>query len=186
MEPFIGQIILFAGNFAPRGWALCNGQLLDIASHTALFSILGTTYGGDGRTTFALPELRGRVPVHPGNGPGLIPITLGERAGSNNTTLTTANLPSHTHAATVTNGLRVGCFTDESDNPGDNPENQVLGPLDGIYHPSADASMGADSIVGSLSVTNSNTGNGTSFSNMQPFIGINYIIALIGIFPSRN
>lgn len=189
MEPFIGQIILFAGNFAPRGWALCDGQLLPISQNQALFSILGTTYGGDGRTTFGLPELRGRVAVHSGNGssgPGLAPVSNGERGGTNNIVLQTQNLPSHTHNAIVTNGLRVGCFTDESDNPGDNPENQVLGPLDGIYHPMADASMGADSIVGNLSVTNSNTGNGTAFSNMQPFIGINYIIALVGTFPSRN
>ena len=87
MEPFIGQIILFAGNFAPRGWALCDGQLLDIASHSALFDILGTTYGGDGNTTFGLPDLRGRAPVHVGHGPGLSNYTLGERTGTETVTL---------------------------------------------------------------------------------------------------
>ncbi|MGC4087610.1 MAG: tail fiber protein [Polyangiaceae bacterium] len=97
MEPFIGMIIVFAGNFAPRGWALCNGQLLPIAQNTALFSILGTTYGGDGRTTFALPDLRGRVPVHPGQGPGLSNYSLGQVSGTETVTLTTQNLPAHTH-----------------------------------------------------------------------------------------
>src|SRR5512140_216933 len=95
--PFIGEIVMFAGNFAPRSWALCNGQLLPIAQNTALFSILGTTYGGDGRTTFALPDLRGRVPVHPGQGPGLSNYVLGEMAGTENTTLLINNMPAHNH-----------------------------------------------------------------------------------------
>ncbi|NOT56941.1 MAG: phage tail protein, partial [Deltaproteobacteria bacterium] len=98
-DPFIGEIIMFGGNFAPRGWAFCNGQLLSIAQNTALFSILGTTYGGDGRTTFALPDLRGRVPVHAGNsqGPGLPPVQLGEMAGSPSVTLTVSQMPMHNH-----------------------------------------------------------------------------------------
>ena len=94
MEPFIGQVIAFGGNFAPRGWAFCDGQLLAISQNTALFSILGTIYGGDGRTTFALPDLRGRATVHPGNGPGLSSRRLGEKGGSETNTLTTNQLPS--------------------------------------------------------------------------------------------
>lgn len=96
-EPYIGEISWFAGNFAPRGWALCDGQLLPIQQHQALFSILGTTYGGDGRTTFALPDMRGRSPIHAGTGPGLSTRHLGERGGLETTTLTVVNLPSHTH-----------------------------------------------------------------------------------------
>jgi microcystin-dependent protein len=95
MNPFIGLICMFGGNFAPRGWAFCDGQLLSIAQNTALFSILGTTYGGDGRTTFALPDLRGRVAMHPGNGPGLSPKSLGQRGGTETNTLNQLQLPSH-------------------------------------------------------------------------------------------
>ena len=94
MDPFIGEIIMFGGNFAPRGWALCNGQLLSISQNSALFSILGTTYGGDGRTTFGLPDLRGRVSMHPGTGPGLSPRSLGQKGGAETETLTTSNMPS--------------------------------------------------------------------------------------------
>ena len=101
-EPFIGEIMLFAGNFAPRNWALCNGQILSIAQNTALFSILGTTYGGNGQTTFALPDLRGRVPIHAGQGPGLTNRTLGENGGEEAHVLTSAEMPMHTHGAVVT------------------------------------------------------------------------------------
>ena len=100
-EPFIGQIIMFGGNFAIRGYALCNGQLLSIAQNTALFSLLGTTFGGDGRTTFGLPDLRGRVPVHMGQGPGLTNYSLGQSAGAEQVTLTVNQIPAHTHTATA-------------------------------------------------------------------------------------
>ena len=108
-SPFIGQITLFAGNFAPRGWAFCNGQLLSIAQNTALFSILGTTYGGNGQTTFALPDLRGRVPVHAGQGPGLSNYDLGQQGGAESVTLTTAQMPAHTHPANA-NASRITFF----------------------------------------------------------------------------
>ena len=98
MEPFIGMIVQFGGNFAPRGWALCDGQLMSIAQNSALFSILGTTYGGDGRTTFALPDLRSRVPIHPGQGPGLSRYVLGQAGGVESVTLTVNNMPSHNHS----------------------------------------------------------------------------------------
>src|SRR5215510_8922011 len=102
MDAFIGMIVMFGGNFAPRGWAFCNGQLLSIAQNTALFSILGTTYGGNGQTTFALPNLQGRVAIHPGQSPGTSNYVLGESAGTESVTLTTNQMPMHTHAATVT------------------------------------------------------------------------------------
>ena len=185
MEPFIGQVIMFAGNFAPRGWALCDGQLLNISQHSALFSILGTTYGGDGRTTFGLPELRGRVAVHAGHGPGLQPVNLGEKSGSSTVTLSSQNMPSHTHVATVTNALRIAVTGEGA--TGDDPEGAILASgVDTYSGVAPTGEMNAAAIAGSLGVTNQNTGNGTAFNNMQPFQAVNFIIALEGTFPSRN
>lgn len=173
-DPFIAEIRMFAGNFAPRGWAFCEGQLLPISANTALFSLIGTTYGGDGRTNFALPDLRGRVPVGVGTGPGLSPTRLGELSGSENATLTTANLPSHTHSVTATTAAGT------SNTPGGNVpagtglfDNEYAVPTDGsatTMHPS---------MIG-------NTGGSQSFSIEQPSLGMHYIIAIFGVFPSRN
>ena len=174
-EPFIGEVRMFAGNFAPRGWALCDGQLLSIAQNSALFSILGTTYGGDGRTTFALPDLRGRVPVHPGNGPGLSPRTLGEKNGTENNTLSTSQLPSHTHNVTVTSYV----YDDEAnsnDPAGKHPA--VSGENMYSSHTNAEG--------GTPDVTIGETGQGQPVNNMQPYITVNYIIALVGYYPSPN
>ena len=170
MEPFIGQIMMFAGNFAPRGWALCNGQLLPIASNTALFSILGTTYGGDGQTTFALPDLRGRVPMHMGQGPGLSPRKLGERGGRETDTLTVNNLPSHNHAMNAAN----------ADAKSASPAGNLLGNAQTQVY--ASGSAGAQMSTQSVS----NTGENQPFSIMQPFECINFVIALQGIFPPRD
>lgn len=170
MEPFIGQIIMFGGNFAPRGWALCDGQLLAISSHSALFSILGTTYGGDGVSTFGLPDLRGRVAVHAGTGPGLTPRPLGQKSGAETVTLTTNQIPSHNHSLEGSRG------TADSNNP----TNNYLGvPSSPIYENNPpNVTMGGASIA--------NTGGGQSHNNMQPFQVVNFIIALEGIYPSRN
>ena len=185
MEPFIGQIMMVGFNFPPRGWALCDGQLLDIAQNTALFSLLGTTYGGDGRTTFGLPDLRGRTPVHVGNGPGLSPVTQGEKGGANTTTLNVNNLPSHSHVANVTESLSVAVSAETADQ--DDPDGNVFGAGPEIYAANApDSTMGTQSIGGDVNVEILNTGNGTAFNNMQPFTGIYHIIALQGLFPSRN
>jgi len=168
MEPFIGQVMYFAGNFAPRGWALCDGSLLAIANNQALFSILGTTYGGDGRTTFALPDLRGRVVVHPGRGPGLSDYRLGQQGGAETTTLTANNLPSHNHpllAANASAGEDVA-----SGNLLANAEIYASG--------TATTRMGASSI--------GPAGESAPVNNLQPLLCINAIIALQGIFPPRD
>ena len=169
MEPFIGMVILFGGNFAPRGWALCDGQLLPISENTSLFSILGTTYGGDGRTTFALPDLRGRVPMHPGNGPGLTPRDLGQKLGEESVSLTVAQMPSHGHEMNVANVT--------ADN--DRPTGGMLA-RGQIYSATATptATLNPTTIA-------SNGGN-QAHDNMQPSLGINYIIALQGVYPSRS
>lgn len=179
MEPFIGQIIMFGGNFAPRSWAFCNGQLLPINEHQALFSILGTMYGGDGRTTFGLPDLRGRVPMHPGNGPGLSPRNIGQKGGTETNTLTQNQLPAHTHTASGTvKPLCKNGSGDETNPVGGFP---ASGTTD-LYAESSNGEMGESTV----SVSVSSTGGGADVNNMQPFQCINYIIALQGIFPSRN
>ncbi|MEL6428343.1 MAG: tail fiber protein [Planctomycetota bacterium] len=172
MEPFIGQIMLFAGNFAPRGWAKCDGQLLDITSHSALFSILGTTYGGDGRTTFGLPDLRGRTPMHEGHGPGLSNRNLGQKGGEETVTLTVNQIPAHGHD--------VRCFEAQGSlgTPrGNFPAGDRAG-ADDVYSASSDQTMNSGMIAQS--------GGGAAHDNMQPFLALNYCIALTGIFPSRN
>lgn len=167
MDPFIGQIMLVGFNFAPNGWALCNGQLLSIAQNTTLFSLLGTTYGGNGQTTFALPDLRGRVPVGAGQGPGLQNYELGEFSGQETVTLTTNQMPTHSHAVSA-NAARGGVFT---------PVHNFLGSGD-LYNPATDGStMNPGMIV--------QAGGSQPHENRQPFLGLNYIIALVGIYPSR-
>lgn len=172
-EPFIGEIDWFAGNFAPRGWAFCNGQLLDIASNSALFSILGTTYGGDGRTNFALPDVRGRVLVHSGSstGPGLSPRPLGQISGSETETLTIAQMPNHTHS------LRASGGTANQSSPGGGVL-AATGRTRVYDNTGTNTTMGAGSIA--------NNGGGGAHNNMQPYNTLNCIIALVGIFPSRN
>lgn len=171
-EPFIGSIVLFCGNFAPKGWATCDGQLLSIAQNSALFAILGTTFGGDGRTTFALPDLRGRVPLHPGSGPGLSPYTLGQSTGFESVTLQVPQIPSHSHgfAAPCSDGLPT------SPSP-------VGGMLANQDQTQFYASSGTDSMAPGTSTA---VGGSLPHENRQPLLAINFIIALEGIFPSRN
>lgn len=214
-EPFIGEIIMFAGNFAPRGWAFCAGQILPIAQNTALFSILGTTYGGNGQTTFALPDLRGRVPTGQGQGPGLPAVDLGEIAGTPTTTLTINQLPAHNHAAVFQGtASQVGAPTIDVGTAAAgalvNPTNGSTSYLtavtaatsggdsvdfQGLYTSTAPAtgakgSLGGVNGGGTVTPTGTVTvgvaGNGLPFSITQPYLGINFIIATQGIFPSRN
>jgi microcystin-dependent protein len=164
-EPFLSEIKMVSFDFPPRGWALCNGQLLPINQNQALFSLLGTTYGGDGRVTFALPDLRGRTPIHEGAG-----HTLGERAGQEAHTLSVAELPEHNHAVMVS--------TDPADSP--IPTGNVLASSLNEFYTSA------ANLVALQVGTVGNAGGGQAHNNMQPFLVINFCIALQGIFPSRN
>ena len=186
-EPFIGQIILFAGNFAPRSWAYCDGQLLAISSNQSLFAILGTIYGGDGRTSFALPDLRGRVPVGFGPGSGLTNRNLGAKGGSQQVTLTEAEMPAHQHAegaSTLVSQLRARAGTQaDEDTPG--PGNVLANiPMVNLYS-SSDASLQA---INGPTITSTvvNAGNSQGHENRQPLLALHYIIALTGLFPSRN
>ncbi|GGX16589.1 phage tail protein [Undibacterium macrobrachii] len=225
MDAFMGTVLPVAFNYPPRGWMFCNGQIIPIAQNSAMFALLGTMYGGDGQTTFALPDLRGRTIVgSQGQGPGLSNVVQGEKAGTNNTTviangtvnitLTLANLPAHNHPATLaldalnaTTRVTVGTGTN-----GGLPAVASNGGLTAtaggpsgaaIYLPAGTAPTSpvdlggvTTTVTGSGTVTTGNTGTGTplvapvvtnaTISNMQPYLGLNYIIAMEGIFPSRN
>lgn len=178
-EPFLAEIVLFAGNFAPRGWAFCQGQILSIAQNTALFSLLGTTYGGDGQTTFALPDLRGRVPVGTGQGPGLPAIDLGEVSGEPTHTLIITEMPAHNHAAQTV--INAASGAGNSAGPAGNYP-AASSTRDAIYSNATDATMNANA----GQVTIGAAGGSQPHNNMQPFLGLNYIIAIEGIYPSRN
>lgn len=168
-EPFVAEIRIFAGNFAPRNWAFCDGQLLPIAQNTALFSLIGTIYGGDGRSTMGLPNLKDRAPMHPGNGPGLSSRRLGEKIGVQEVTLSPAQLPSHSH--------NLLSFTSTTD---DTPSASVGVGNAPIYGPGTGTKVPMDS-----NAVQAN-GGGQPHNNMQPFLAMNFIIALIGLYPSRS
>ena len=170
--PFLGEIMLFAGNFPPRGWAFCNGQVLAISQNDALYALIGTTYGGDGQSTFALPDLRSRVPIHMGQGPGLSNYIIGQKAGTESVSLTSNQLPQHSHAA---NAITIGTSSSPagqfpSSDPGGNVAQYKTG--------AANAQMNALAISGS--------GGGQPHLNLQPLLVLNFCIALEGVFPSRN
>jgi microcystin-dependent protein len=217
-EPLLGEIKWVPYNFTPRGWADCNGQLLAISQNTALFSLLGTTFGGDGRTTFALPDMRGRVSVHVGQGPGLSSRDLGEVGGEETHTLTVAEIPSHDHSVSshthAIPALNVDVKASSADATTTSPQGNVLanaasagggnGPGKGkgkgpdkdttnIYNAGpANVSLAAGSATteagttGGGSGTTMPTGGGAAHQNMQPFLGLRCIIAVEGIFPSRQ
>jgi len=174
-EPFVGEIKMFAGNFAPRGYAFCDGQLLAVSQNDALFSLYGTIYGGDGRTTFGLPDLRGRIPLHQGQGSGLSDRKLGSKGGSEKVTLTVNQLPSHPHTAMASNNPATSATL----------SGKVL---------SKGVEANDTFYVGPTGVTRAalinsmvtNTGGSQSHSNLMPTLCINFIVALIGIYPSRH
>ena len=181
-EPFIAQVIWLPYTFCPLGWTAAQGQLLSIASNTALFSLIGTTYGGDGRTTFALPDLRGRAVMGDDQGPGLSPRTLGEKAGAETGTLTTAQMPQHTHAASTSIVMRGTTTASDDAAPGGNvPGN---GGVTRVYVAGA---ANVDMAPGAVAATTSVAPAGSSlpFSNMQPSLTLLPCIATQGIFPSR-
>lgn len=201
--------MLFGGNFAPRGWAFCHGQLLPINANQALFSILGTTYGGDGRTTFALPDLRGRMPIGDGNGPGLTARRIGQKAGAENVTLNTTQIPAHNHqisnqatadtsslAAGGTAKIKCNSAAGNSQSPEGNYPAATTRGGDTIYSSTGANDMNGNavdlnvSISGNVNVsvnsTCGNTGSNSGHENMQPWLCMNYVIALDGIYPSRS
>lgn len=180
MEPFLGQIMMFAGNFAPRGWAKCDGQLLPINQYSALFSLLGTTYGGDGRTTFGLPDLRGRAPIHYGSGPGLAPVVWGQRGGSESFTLTAQNLPSHNHTIKVSpgNGDNSTPVNGNSIAASVAPDGRSSNPVNGFNNSTPDIQLNSQSVT--------NTGGNIAVNKRSPYLGVIHVIATVGIFPSRS
>ena len=169
-EPFIAEIKIFGGNFAPRGYAFCTGQLLSISQNTALFSLVGTTYGGDGRTTFGLPNLQDRLPMHPGNGPGLSQRRLGQNGGSDTVTLTDQQIPPHTHSVQAANAA-----------PTTNSPSGAYPATAPVYE-----SGDAGGLVAMSASAMTNAGGGAPHNNRQPYLALNFIIALTGTFPSRN
>jgi microcystin-dependent protein len=179
MEQFLGQILMVGFNFAPIGWALCNGQMLSIAQNTALFSLLGTYYGGDGVSTFALPNLQSRVPVHQGQGAGLSPYVIGSAGGTENVTLLATQMASHNHLINVNN------------TPGTAPDPtnkiQAEAATGDPRNPTLISQFTAVAPTGTMAPTTvSMAGGGQPHANIQPYLTINFIIALQGIYPSRN
>lgn len=189
-NPYLGEVTMFAGNYAPRGWAFCDGQMLAIADYNALFSLLGTMYGGDGRTTFALPDLRGRAPVHSGNGnqgPGLRAIRTGEKGGHEEHTLNVNQIPAHAHPHTHTATLHAeGRIANETQSNGNMLATSKAGSE--IYRPQDsgrdDRTLAAESIV--LQQDSTSAGGGQAFGIRNPYLGVNFIIALEGLYPPRD
>lgn len=175
MDPYIGEIRLFAGNFAPRNWAFCNGQILSVNDYQELFSLIGSSYGGNGRSSFGLPDMRGRIPMHQGQGPGLTPRMVGNRFGYERVTLSTSQTPSHTHQMRASSDIATQI----------NPDSMVLAQTDATK-PFYDDGTAASSIVSLDADVVSMEGNASSHANMQPFLCLNFIISLKGIYPSRN
>ena len=185
IDPFLGEIAIFPYNFTPNGWASCNGQLLPISQYSALFSLIGTIYGGDGVSTFALPDLRSRVPVHVGTGPGLPTYQMGQNGGSPTTTLTVQNMPSHSHVATI--GGDVKLRVSEEDIDTDDITNAYLGVREeNAYSSSPTPGIYAGGLENDLTVTNTNTGGSLPVNNLQPFLTVRYCIALQGVYPSQS
>ncbi len=170
-DPFVAEIRIFPFNFAPRGWAFCNGQILPISQNTALFSLLGTTYGGNGQTTFALPDMQGNAPMHPGQGPGLSLHDLGEMSGTPAVTLLESEIPAHTHV------LRGSIAVADSPNPAGA---DTAGPSsDNIYAPAAN-------LVNMAFQALPPAGGSLPHNNMMPYLTLNFNIALQGVFPPRS
>lgn len=207
MEGTIGEIRLFAGNFSPRTWTYCSGQLLNVASNTALFAIIGAVYGGNGSTTFGIPDLRGRVAIGAGAGPGLTPRTLGQTGGSPSTTLLVNQLPSHTHAIAGGGNIPISGNVYATMNVNNSNTVSVPSPANGFLgvdlqgsqtysttpsNPPATLNANAISVntsqlkanISALTVNNS--GAGQPYSNLKPFLGLAYIICVQGVFPPRN
>lgn len=189
MEGTIGEVRMVAYDFAPRNWAYCHGQLIAISSNTALFSIIGTIYGGDGRTTFALPDCRGRVPLQQGHGAGLPDYRLGQRGGQEGVTLNILEMPAHTHAmdsSTLSGHANYNSFADDTNNTDDPTNGNMALSASPMYATTSNASAGAS--VGAIggSLTMGMSGGSQSHNNMQPWLAMHYVICEFGVYPSRN
>ncbi len=171
-EPFIGEIMMTGFNFAPSGWAKCDGQLLAISSNNALFSLLGTIYGGDGESTFALPDMRGRFPTHFGTGPGLTPVVIGQRGGAEERVLAIQNLPPHNHSVALRS-------VDDDAGAADAAGNALANTGSNVF-----SSAAPDSNMAAGSISQNNVGSGLPVNIMNPYLAVNFCIALVGIFPS--
>jgi microcystin-dependent protein len=179
--PFVGTIIIFGGNFAPLGWAFCNGQTVAISQYAALFNLIGTMYGGNGTTTFNLPDLRSRVPIHQGQGTGLSNYVIGSMAGSESITLTTAQAPQHTHLVSTVSGTpgnqpspsNTYFMADEGGTSAEGPANAYVAGGSGTQQAMASASIGS-------------AGGSQPHNNIQPVLAVNYVIALQGIYPTQS
>ncbi|MET1254972.1 phage tail protein [Aliikangiella maris] len=175
-DPFLGEIRMFGGNFPPRQWAFCNGTLLEIANYNALFSLIGTIYGGDGRSTFALPDMRGRIPLHYGTGPGLTPRLIGSKFGTEQVQLSISEIPSHNHS------IQASKSSAQSSNPGqDLPASQIDGDQPYTSVPTDPARFQTMS-----SETVSSSGGSQQHYNMMPYQSISFIICINGLYPPRN
>jgi microcystin-dependent protein len=171
MDPFVAEIRIFPFNFAPRGWAFCSGQILPLSQNTALFSLLGTTYGGNGSSNFGLPDLQGRAPMHPGQGPGLSLYDLGESSGTETITLLASEMPGHTHGV-------MGATIDNADS--NVPTNNNIGKASTKVFNAAGTQVQMN--VNTIGVT----GNSLPHSNMMPYLTMNFCIALQGVYPPRS
>ena len=183
----IGEIRLFAGNFAPRHWALCDGQLLSVEKNQSLFSILGTSFGGDGRTNFALPDLRGRIPVHAGTGSGLTTRKIGQKSGTETNTMTVNQMPSHSHSTIVGGKVSMPVNIESDNNSTDNSEGAFLSSQNNDHYacsPTDGAEAGE--LNNGINVKVEHAGSSLPTNNMQPYTVVNYIIALQGVYPSRS
>lgn len=174
MDPFVAEIRIFPFNFAPKGWAFCDGQILPLSQNTALFSLLGTTYGGDGKSNFALPNMQGNAPMHPGQGPGLSPHDLGETGGSDTVTLIESEIPSHSHS------LMSSTTNSSKPSPGGNVLARVTGASPYV------AGTPAPPLVQFSSNALAPAGGDQPHNNMQPYLTLNFCIALQGVFPPRT
>jgi microcystin-dependent protein len=174
-NPFVAEIRIFCGDFAPKGWAFCNGQILPISQNTALFSLLGTTYGGDGKSNFALPNLQGTFPMHPGSGPGLTPRTLGDASGTASVTLLESQMPTHSHAPFASSDPA----TSESPVAGANGAVMLAATTVPVYGALTEPTFLAEAAIGSA-------GGSEAHQNRQPYLALNFIIALQGVFPPRS
>lgn len=173
-QPYIGEIRMFGGNFAPAGWAFCDGRLIAISENDTLFNLIGTTYGGDGQETFALPDLRGRSPIHMGTGAGSSYV-IGQFAGAETVTLSTQQMPTHSHAPRAASVSTT-----------DSPANALLAPATGPAGVNAYAPAGSAAMVNLAADSLQNTGGGQAHENMQPYLVCSFIISLFGVYPTQN